>query len=115
MTQQISLQKERQPEFGKVWLHPCALHPEPDFGPEQIDEVMQSLACPDCGKMLQSDWCSWCGAGWIVYGDSVDDVIADASVTSSGDLVCCECAEQIEEDDLEEAAEDWADDWSDDQ
>jgi hypothetical protein len=95
--------------FGITWLHPCALHGE-DEGWYRDDESIPG--CPDCGCMLETEECIWCGANWISVGDNQwDDVIRSAGITSSGDLLCARCAAEEEEEENQDYSEDWEDDF----
>jgi hypothetical protein len=110
MSGQTTTPLEWKPVFAVDYLHPCALHGE-DEGWYQTDEAIP--CCPDCGRMLDVEECPWCGANWLKYGDSWDDIIADAVITESGDLVCAQCYqwEEEEKDDEDEYGDDWEDDY----
>jgi hypothetical protein len=97
---------EWKPVFGKDFIHPCALHPEDEHWYED-DNIP---CCPDCGGMLNTEYCIWCGANWLKFGTSRDDIGADAAITLYGDLLCVSCAEQQENEELEEEQE-YGDDW----
>ena len=105
-----SLGWEWKPVFGKDYIHPCALHGD-DEGWYEPDENGEDRVpyCPDCGKMLNTEDCIWCGANWIHFGSSRDDVCADAMITDSGDLCCAACYVPEEEDG--EYSDDWQDDY----
>lgn len=105
MSDQILSINELKPLFGVDYIHPCALHGGIDEGWYDSEENIP--CCPDCGKMLNTDICIWCGASNLSYGNSGDDLMADASVTSSGDLVCANCAEDIEDAENEESFDDF--------
>ena len=100
-------------KFGVDWLHPCALH----LGELEIDPIGpdgENLpGCPECGCLLDTEGCSWCGVQWIAFGGwSADDIMRPAEITSSGDLMCANCAERTEEE--ENSSEEFSDDWQDD-
>lgn len=89
-------------EFGKDWLHPCALHPE-DQGWYKDEESIPS--CPECGCMLAAEHCTWCGATWLSSGSSFDDVMSSVSINEFGDMMCVRCAEMEAEEEYDEAWE----------
>lgn len=80
---------------------PLEILPEPDGTPP---------GCPDCGCLLDTGSCWFCGMEFLIFGsDSYDDVINNASVTSSGDLMCARCASEAEREELENDNE-WGED-----
>ena len=91
---------EWHPEFGKDYIHPCALH----LGELEIDTEPENgypPGCPECGCLLETDRCIWCGAEWISFGtNNFDDVMRSAAVNESGDLMCVRCLQDEEEDDF---------------
>jgi len=108
---------EWKPKFGIDWIHPCALHGGEDEGWYTLDEHgdVQEPYCPECGKMLNTETCPWCGANWLKFGTSFDDVIADALVTESGDLCCAECYQWMKEDEEEDDSYSEGEDWRDEE
>jgi hypothetical protein len=84
------------PIFGKDFLQPCALHGD-DEGWWRGDEADAVPYCPDCGEMLNTESCIWCGANWIAFGSSRDDLMADATLNDMGDLCCAACYEENED------------------
>ena len=104
MSLQIQEEMGWHPQFGVDFIHPCALHGEDEgwytYDPEtKTDRIPY---CPDCGKMLNIETCPWCGANWLSYGTSRDDLFADACVTSAGDLCCASCYDEDENDEWEQ-------------
>ena len=100
---------QEQPIFGKDYIHPCALHGE-DEGWYRTDEDIP--CCPDCGCMLETEECIWCGANWLSFGtNQFDDAMRSAAVTSSGDLVCARCLEMEEQEESQDYSDDWRDDF----
>src|SRR5438093_944305 len=69
---------------------PCSQH----IGEFEVDEA---TGCPNCGTLLNLDYCWFCGANWLHFGSGFDDVIADAVATESGDLECARCYSPEEE------------------
>jgi hypothetical protein len=97
---------EFKPESGTDFLHPCGLHAD-----ELKIEGDMEPACPNCGMILTTQSCIWCGASWIVFGTGYDDVVADALVDEYGDLYCARCYDWYHEDQEEE--EDQEECWND--
>lgn len=70
---------------------------DPDFLPP---------GCPECGKLLEWEECQKCGDIWLSFRAGYgDDVMAPASVTDQGDVMCSQCAEAYDEESLEEDAD----------
>lgn len=99
-------------EFGINWLHPCAFHVgELEIDP--IDEEGNNIpACPECGCLLETEDCSWCGAEWIAFGTNwIDDTMRSAAINETGDLMCARCFNEEEEEIEMENSDDWQDDY----
>src|SRR5436309_545082 len=76
---------------------PCASHAGDEVGPDEVP------GCPECGKMFYTHECWFCGATVITFGSGPsDDIMADASVSSAGDLMCYDCAVRTEQEELED-------------
>ncbi len=65
--------------------------------------------CSECGKLLNWGHCWFCGSEFLIFGTGGDDVMADAAVTESGDLMCFPCAVEVEREEVQEDPEYW--DW----
>lgn len=79
---------------------PCAwIHPE-SFEIRQ-DEEDPPPGCPECGKLLSWGHCWFCGVLFLIFGSGGDDIMADAAVTDSGDLMCFHCAVEMDRDEQE--------------
>lgn len=84
---------------------PCAwIHPEA-FEITVTAESDSVPGCPECGKLLSWGSCWFCGIDFLIFGTGGDDIIADAAVTTSGDLMCFPCAAHFES--VEEEDQDW--------
>lgn len=97
-----------EPIPGMVPL-PCLQH----IHEIEIDTERDGPAgCPECGKMIWTAICWFCGAetiDWSKSGPSYDDVVGYPAVTSSGDFMCFDCAVRVEEDEQEESYGEWGD------
>jgi hypothetical protein len=77
-----------------AWIHPDAL---------EIDTRNDNVpGCPECGKLLNWGHCWFCNTEFLIFGTGGDDVMADASITLSGDLMCFPCAVEVERQEQEE-------------
>jgi DNA-directed RNA polymerase subunit RPC12/RpoP len=68
------------------------------------------ISCPGCGTILSYKSCEKCGKEVLKFGNGFDDVVADASISESGDLICTRCAlyyDDEEEDYDNSDVEDW--------
>jgi hypothetical protein len=99
MSEQVT--GEQKPVFAVDFIHPCALHPEDEHWYEN-DNVPY---CTGCGRTLNTEDCIWCGANWLKWGTSGDDIGADTMITLYGDLLCASCVQQQENEELEEEQE----------
>ncbi len=76
-----------------LWPRVCSWHK--GMYPENWDTSPPS--CPECGCLLDTNRCARCGNDFLDFGGRFgDDFLASPSVTSSGDLACCRCAERME-------------------
>ena len=63
--------------------------------------------CPECGCMLWTKTCLRCGKDFLDFSSQgSDDLMASAAVTSSGDLMCINCARRYEDEEEERESED---------
>ncbi len=80
------------------WPSICKWHE--GMSPENWNDSLPS--CSECGCLLDTKLCPRCGNDFLDFaGNHFDDVMASPSVTSSGDLACCRCAERMEQEDEE--------------
>lgn len=93
-------------KLKRVLLFPLCwrCHWHKGFEPENWSEYPPS--CPECGCLLSTDVCERCGKDFLHFGNNFDDVMGDASCTSSGDLMCTRCAERHERDEEQEYFDD---------
>jgi hypothetical protein len=51
----------------------------------------EAPGCPECGRMINTEFCDDCRLEFMVWGGGYDDIIAGAAADSAGDFCCVAC------------------------